>query len=178
MNEYNKRMVLQMKNIIKDENGNLQLQNSYYEDGDKIKHVNQNTKDNHECLLCSRYNLINSFYGEGECKIFNSLYGSNVDSGKLVCNCCMFDEVKKLNIIKSQKEMVDFMKRTVNFFQSLEDFEEYYGICKRDKYGETINEEEYYNRCEEFTKIPTKYPCVIRFDLQCEQDLEWIYIGE
>lgn len=37
MNEYNKRMILQMKNIIKDENGNLQLQNSYYEDGDMEK---------------------------------------------------------------------------------------------------------------------------------------------
>ena len=85
-----------------------------------------------------------------------------------------------MNIIKSIDEMIEFIEKTANFFGSPEEYEEYYGFERNwnEETGEILETvRDYYNRGGVFTNIPTKYPCVIRFDWNCEDDLEWIYIG-
>lgn len=182
--EFIRKELLSMHNIIKD-GDNYKLQNNYYEDGDRIVAVIPfEDRDNHTCQLCSRFVLTNSNTMGGYCDIYNRLRNVQppyfVYTG-LVCNCDAYDKVEKMNIINSIDEMIAFVERTENFFGCPEDYESYFGFKRNwnEETGDILETvREYYNRGGEFANIPTQYPCVIRFDWNCRDDLEWIYIGE
>lgn len=175
-----KEDLLSLHNIVKDGDC-YKLQNNYREVEDRIIPIIQfDNRDNHNCCLCSRFNCMDTF--DGYCDIYNKLL--NLQEGTFawtssVINCEAYDEVKRMNIIKSLDDMVSFIEKTKNFFGSSEDYEAYYGFERNwnEETGEILETvREYYNRGGTFTNIPTKYPCVIRFDWNCEESLEWICI--
>ena len=182
--EYIRKELLSMHNIIKDGDG-YKLQNNYYEDGDRVVAVVPfENSDNHVCQLCRHFVLMNKSTWNGYCEVYNRLRNLSeyqfVYTG-LVCNCAAYDKVEQMNIINSMDEMITFIERVQNFFGCPEDYESYFGFERNwnEETGDILETvREYYNRGGEFAKIPTKYPCVIRFDWDCEDDLEWIYIGE
>lgn len=175
--------LLTLYNIIKS-NGQYELQHNYYIDGERIVPVIPfESRDNHNCNICSYFTRMDQY--DGYCDIFNKLLDlpehSYVWSSNII-NCAAYNEnkVEKMNIIKSLDEMIEFIEKTANFFDSPEAYEEYYGFQRKwnEETGELLESTRmYYNRGGVFTNIPSKYPCVIRFDWNCEDDLEWIYIG-
>lgn len=174
--------MLSLHNIIKDGN-DYKLQKNYYEDGSRIIPIIPiEDADNHNCFLCSHFNAMNEY--DGHCEIYNKLL--NLSKGcfswtSSVINCMAYDKIERMNVIKSLDDMVMFIEKTKNFFKSPEDYEYYYGFERKwdEETGEILETvKEYYNRGGVFDNIPTKYPCVIRFDWNCKEDLEWIYIGQ
>ena len=182
--DYIREELLLMHNIIKDGDG-YKLQNNYYEDeGCIVAVIPYEDSDNHVCQLCSHFVLTNRGTCGGCCDIYNKLRNLPehhfVYTGRVI-NCAAYDKVEKLNVINSLDEMVSFVERVQNFFGCPEDYESYFGFERNwdEDTGEILETvREYYNRGGKFEKIPTEYPCVIRFDWDCEDDLEWIYIGE
>lgn len=179
-----RKQFLSMHNIIKD-GDNYKLQNNYYEDGIRIIAVIPfEDSDNHVCQLCRHFILTDKSTCSGCCDIYNKLLNLPehhfVYTGR-VANCAAYDKVEKMNIINSIDEMITFIERTENFFGCPEDYESYFGFERKwdEDTGDILETvREYHNRGGKFTNIPTKYPCVIRFDWNCEDDLEWIYIGK
>ena len=174
--------LLSLHNIIKDGN-DYKLQNNYYKDGDRIVSVVPfENRDNHNCVLCSHFRCMDAF--DGCCDIYNKLLNLQEHHfawTSSVINCAAYNKIEQMNIIKSLDDMIAFIEKTENFFGSPEDYEQYYGFEKKwdEETGEILETvREYYNRGGTFTNIPTQYPCVIRFDWNCEDDLEWIYIGQ
>ena len=174
--------MLSLHNIIKD-GDNFKLQNNYYKDGERIiSMIPFEKRDNHNCNLCSHFHRMSEY--DGCCDIYNKLL--NLPENDFVwtssiINCFAYDKIEKMNIIKSLDDMIAFIEKTENFFDSPEDYEQYYGFERKwdEETGEILeNVREYYNRGGAFTNIPTQYPCVIRFDWNCEDSLEWIYIGQ
>ena len=182
--EFIRKELLSMHNIIKD-GDSYKLQNNYYKDGDRIVAVIPfENKDNHDCLLCRRFNLINRSECKGYCDIYNKLLNLSEDqvvyTGN-VANCAAYDKIERMNIINSIDEMVMFIEKVQNFFGCPEDYESYFGFERNwdENTGEILETvREYYNRGGTFARIPAQYPCVIRFDWECENDLEWIYIDK
>ena len=179
--DYRKEM-LSLYNIIKDGDG-YKLQNNYYQDGDHILPVvSFENRDDHNCVLCSHFHCMDTF--DGYCDIYNkllTLQEHHFAWTSSVINCAAYNKIEKMNIIKSLDDMVAFIEKTENFFGSPEAYEQYYGFERNwnEETGEILETvRAYYERSGAFTNIPTKYPCVIRFDWNCEDDLEWIYIGE
>ena len=182
LKNYQKEL-LSLHNIVK--NGNdYALQNNYYQDGDRIVPIIPfANRDNHNCFLCSHFNSMTSH--DGYCDIYNSLL--NVQEHHFawistVINCAAYNEnkVEEMNIINSLDDRILFIEKTQNFFGSPEDYEWYYGFERNwdEDTGEILETvREYYDRGGTFANIPTEYPCVIRFDLNCKDDLKWIYIG-
>lgn len=182
--EYIRKELLLMHNIIKDGDG-YKLQHNYYEDGDRVGVIVPfMDRDNHNCFKCSHF-ISNGKY-DGHCDIYNRLLNLPEHHHawtSAVINCAAYDEdkVEQMNIISSIDEMIAFIERVQNFFSCPEDYESYFGFERNwdEETGDILETvREYYNRGGEFTKIPTQYPCVIIFDWDCEDDLEWIYIGE
>ena len=178
--DYQKEL-LSLHNIVKDGN-DYKLQNNYYKDGDRVIPVIPfENRDDHNCVLCSHFNCMDT-YG-GYCDIYNKLLNlpeHHFAWSLSIINCAAYDRIEKMNIIKSLDDMISFIEKTQNFFDSPESYEEYYGFERNwnEETGEILETvREYYNRGGVFDNIPTKYPCVIRFDWNCEDDLEWIYIG-
>ena len=174
--------LLSFHNIIKDGN-DYKLQNNYYKDGDKIIPVIPiKDRDNHNCDLCAHFHVMDTY--DGYCEIYNQLLNlpeHHFAWTSSVINCAAYHKIEKMNIIKSLDDMVAFIEKTKNFFGSPEEYEQYYGLERNwnEDTGEILETvQDYYNRGGTFTNIPTKYPCVIRFDWNCEDDLEWIYIGQ
>ena len=105
-----------------------------------------------------------------------------------VANCDAYSPVFQLNIIKSEKEMVDFIDKVQNFFGCPEDYEAYFGFERNwdEETGDILESvQEYYARGGKFKDIPDKYPCVIYFGVAdfgdmrgYNEKLDWIYIGE
>lgn len=105
-----------------------------------------------------------------------------------VGNCDAYSPMFPLNVIKSKNEMLDFIEKTKNFFEYLEDYECYFGFKRKwdeesGKCLETVKE--YYSRGGKFNNIPDKFPCVIYFGIvdfdgerMNDEKLDWIYIGE
>ena len=184
MEDYYRKELLSLHNIIK--NGdNYELQNNYYEDGNRIVTVVPfKDSDNHVCQLCSRFVLMNRSTCGGYCDIYNKLLNLPKNhfayTGRVV-NCAAYDKVEQMNVINSIDEMVAFIEKVQNFFRCPEDYESYFGFERNwnEETGDILETvREYHNRGGKFTNIPTEYPCVIRFDWDCEDDLEWIYIGQ
>ena len=174
--------LLSLHNIVKDGN-DYKLQNNYYKDENRIIPVIPfENRDDHDCCLCSHFTRLSGY--NGSCDIYNKLLDLPEHHFvwiSCVINCAAYDRVEKMNIIKSLDDMISFIEKTENFFGSPEGYEEYYGFERNwnEDTGEILESvREYYNRGGVFTNIPTKYPCVIRFDWDCEDDLEWIYIGQ
>lgn len=173
--------LLTLHNIV--ENGDdYKLQNSFYKEGDNIVPVVPfENRDSHNCFLCVHFNRMSEY--DGYCDIYNRLLKlpeNHFEWSSSVINCAAYDKIEKMNIIKSLDEMIEFIEKTKNFFGSPEDYENYFGFERNwdENTGEILETvKEYYNRGGIFTNIPEKYPCVIRFDWNCEDDLEWIYIG-
>ena len=187
MEDYQRKECLSLQNIIKTDDG-YKLQNNYYEDGERIVPIiPYKNWDNHSCQLCSHFILVDrNIFGSprGYCEIHKKLLNLPehhfVYSSRVV-NCDAYDKVEKMNIIVSIDEMITFIEKTENFFGCPEDYESYYGFERNwnEDTGDILETvREYYNRGGKFENIPTEYPCVIRFDWGCEDDLEWIYIGE
>ena len=183
MEDFQKEL-LSLHNIIKD-GDEYKLQNNYYKYGDRIIPVIPfGNRDNHNCFLCSHFNCMSEY--DGNCNIYNRLLNLPEHhfawtSSVINCEAYQDNKIEKMNIIKSLDDMISFIEKTENFFSSPEDYEEYYGFERNwdEETGEILETvKEYYNRGGVFTNIPTKYPCVIRFDWNCEDDLEWIYIGQ
>ena len=184
--DYIREELLAMHNIIKSGDG-YALQHNYYEDGDRLAAViPYEHSDNHCCEICSKFHFTNmSTLGCycGYCEIYNKLLNvpkNHFVYSSMVANCAAYDKVEKMNIIASMDEMVAFIERTANFFGCVEDYEAYYGFERNwnEETGDILETiREYYDRGGKFENIPTKYPCVIRFDWNCKDDLEWIYIG-
>lgn len=176
------KTLLSFHNIVKD-GDDYKLQNNYYKDGDRlIPVIPVKDRDDHNCLLCSHFTYMDAC--DGYCEIYNRLLNLQEHHfawTSCVVNCMAYDKIEKMNIITSLDDMVAFIEKTENFFDSPEDFEQYYGLSRNwdEDTGEILETvQEYYKRGGTFTSIPTKYPCVIRFDWNCEDDLEWIYIGQ
>lgn len=175
--EYYEKILFSAHNIVEDGDG-YRLQNNFYKDGDNIVQVKSILDSSHNCSVCSHYKTT------GSCDIYNKLL--NLQENSLmttaqVVSCDAFDVVNKMNIVGSLDDMVSFIEKTKNFFDSQEDYERYYGFERNwdEETGEMLETvREYYNRGGVFENIPTKYPCVIRFDWNCTDDLEWIYIGQ
>lgn len=172
--------LLSLHNIVKDGDG-YKLQNNYYKDGDRIIPVVPfEHRDHHNCGICSHFRSMGAY---GCCDIYDKLLNlpeQHVVWCSSVVNCAAYNQVNQMNIIKSLDEMIEFVAITENFFDTQENYEEYYGFHRNwnENTGEILETvKEYYNRGGTFTNAPTKYPCVIRFDWNCEDDLEWIYIG-
>lgn len=180
-----KKELLSLHNIVKNKDGNgYELQNNYYEDGNCINIVIPfENRDCHNCFMCSHFNAMDTY--DGYCDIYNGLL--NMQEGNFawtssVVNCAAYNEnkVEKMNIIDSLDDMITFIEKTKNFFNCQEDYESYFGFARNwdEDTGDILETvRDYYNRGGKFENIPTEYPCVIRFDLDCEDDLEWIYIG-
>ena len=173
-----------LHNIVKDGNG-YKLQNNYYKDGERIiPVVPLEYRDSHNCYICSQFNSMDTY--NGYCNIYNRLLDLQENAfawTSSVINCAAYkdNKVEKMNIIKSLDDMIAFIEKTENFFSSPEDYEQYYGFERNwnEDTGEILETvKEYYNRGGTFTNIPIQYPCVIMFDWNCEDDLEWVYIGQ
>lgn len=136
-------------------------------------------KEQKNCYRC----VHSSYVGQGHysCDINNKL--RNVKKGHImydtnVWKCQARKVIEKLNIIKSEKEMIDFICDVKNFFDDIEFYEGYFGFELRwnEDTGEILETvREYYNRGGEFSQIPDKYPCAIYFD-EDKEKLEWIEI--
>ena len=187
MEDYKRKEYLSLQNIVKNGDG-YGLQNNYYEEDGRIAPVvPYKNQDDHVCQICSHFVFTNqNTFGEhcGYCEIYNKLLNLPklhfVYSSQVV-NCAAYDKVEKMNIISSIDEMITFIERTANFFGCPEDYESYYGFERNldEDTGDILETvREYHNRGGKFENIPTQYPCVIRFNWNCEDDLEWIYIGQ
>ena len=153
-----------------DENGNIRPTSEHEANQNK----NQFSKNCNRCIHSCN----------GNCEI-RTMLERCPENSYIPChwtaNCDAYLATFPLNIIKSETEMVDFIERAENLFDYPEDYESYFGFERNwdEETGDILETvREYYNRGGEFTKIPTEYPCVIRFDWDCEDDLEWIYIGK
>lgn len=170
------------------------LQNTYEEVDDKTikKTIEHETNPNQNeftknCGRCTHYIKL---CGTSECVIRTSLENCSANHfipSSWIANCDAYEPVFPLTIIKSEKEMVDFIDKVQNFFGCPEDYEAYFGF-KRNWDGETgdILEtvQEYYARGGKFNDIPDKYPCVVYFGVAdfdgmrgYDKKLDWIYIG-
>lgn len=183
MTEDLQKELLSLHNIIKNEDG-YKLQNNYYKDGDRINAViSFENRDCHNCFACSHFNSVNAY--DGHCDIYDSLLNlqeHHFAFTSAVINCAAYDEnkVEQMNVINSLDDMITFIEKTKNFFGCSENYESYFGFERNwdEETGDILETvREYHNRGGKFTNIPTEYPCVIRFDLNCEDELEWIYIG-
>lgn len=183
MTEDLQKELLSLHNIVK--NGDsYELQNNYYKDENRIVAVVPfENRDNHNCFKCSHFTSMGAY--DGHCDIYNRLLNLQEHHfawTSSVINCAAYDEnkVEQMNVINSLDDMITFIEKTKNFFGSPEDYEAYFGFERNwdEDTGDILETvREYHNRGGKFTNIPTEYPCVIRFDLDCEDDLEWIYIG-
>lgn len=181
MNDFQKEL-LHLYNIIKTD-GEYALQNNYYIDNERVVPViPHKNRDDHNCELCSHFTRLDGY--DGSCDIFNALLDLPKHSfawTSSVINCMAYEDnkIEKMNIIKSLDDMITFIEKTKNFFSSPEKYEEYYGFERNwnEDTGEILESvREYYHRGGTFANIPKSYPCVIRFDWNCEDDLEWISI--
>jgi hypothetical protein len=195
MDDYNKNFYLNLyKDIIKTSVGYC-LQKTYEEDengklrktAEHAANPNQNefTKS---CARCTNYIYCGYF---GNCTIRTALENcpkNNFIPSNWVANCDAYSPVYPLNVIKSEKEMIDFIVNVENFFGCPEDYEHYFGFERNwdEDTGDILEDvKEYYDRGGKFENIPDKYPCVIYFGVADfdggrthDEKLDWIYTGE
>lgn len=173
------------RNIVKDENG-YQLENVFEPDGEDylVKHGEFDIDEYmnlqfSKCCCCSHGNT--SAIGEVEtffCDCVAKIQKCELYSFETRCDriykCDAYDEVSRINYIASEQEMIDFIIKVSNFFDSPEGYEEYFGFERQydedtGKILETV--QEYYNRGGKFANIPTSYPAIIVFDYSGKGEL-------
>lgn len=177
-----KFMVNELMNIVAVDGG-YKLQNAFkLNEDNRVEETEESILLGEEQKNC--YRCVHSSYVGQEhysCDINNKL--RNVKDRHImydtnVWKCQARKVIEKLNIIKSEKEMVDFISDVFNFFGCPEDIESYFGFKRRwnEDTGEILETvREYYNRGGEFSQIPDKYPCAIYFD-EDKEKLEWVAI--
>lgn len=189
MTESNKNFFLHhLKNIVKTDTG-YELQAPYDEneenDDVKISQAVKSTYNDKKCCDICIYHITGRF--SGSCIIREKL-DSNLSYAHWNNLCDAYTPVHPLTVIKSEKDMIQFIEKTECFFGCAEEYEAYYGFERKwdEETGEVLETvREYYNRGGKFENIPDKYPCVIYFsytDLDNESyekdNLKWIYVGE
>ena len=138
---------------------------------DVEKYLWKNKPLNRYCNVCSHGVAIGYQVGLS-CEILNAYFNSVhnvknfIDPCGMVARCECYDRVDKFNYIRSKDEMIDFIKRTINFFGCVENWEYYYGFSLQyDDDGECVQTlEEYVKNNGEFKNIPKQYPAVIVFN--------------
>lgn len=170
------------KTYEEDENGNIK----------KTPEHKANLNQNELTKSCANCIHFIYFGSTSNCTIRASLE-KNIPKNAImpsywVANCDAYSPVFPLNIIKSEKEMVDFIERVQNFFSCQEDYEAYFGFERKwdEETGDILETvQEYYARGGKFKDIPDKYPCVIYFGVADfdgmrgrDEKMDWIYIGE
>lgn len=185
------KFLADIKNIVRDEQGKFHLEHVFVPDGEE-SYVTADGKpidlfeqlDNQcKCETCS-YHIVCS-NGINFCEFQHLTFGfplygimrlSGFDSNRCsqVYKCDAYDPVKEINLIHNKQEMIDFIHRTRNFFDCVEDYEDYYGFGKNEN-GEYTSEtvQEYFQHGGKFTKIPTAYPAIVIFDYSTENPLKW-----
>lgn len=148
----------------------------------KLENLKRIELDNHNCSICS-YNIDVDGGRGGYCDIYNKLRGIEQQNhfvfNATVLKCDAYKKIEDLNIIKTYEDMVDFICDTENIFDSIEEYESYYGFSRKfdEETGEVLEStRDYVNNGGKFNKIPNKYPVVIYFS--CREKLKWIYIGD
>lgn len=138
---------------------------------DVEKYLWAHKSENHHCSVCS-HKVDIGWRAGSSCEILNEYFNSvhNVENHivhcGLVTECACYDRIGKFNYIRSKEEMVDFIKRTINFFGCAENWEWYYGFALQydDEGMPTQTLEEYVKDNGEFKNIPKNYPAVIVFN--------------
>lgn len=182
------------KDIVRTEDG-YRLQKTWEEGEDgKLQRTSEhknNPTQNEFTKNCDRCIHFIELCDSNKCAIRTSLENCPANSfipSSWVANCDAYEPVFALNIIKSEKEMVDFIEKAQNFFGCPEDYEAYFGFERKwnEETGDILESvQEYYARSGKFKDIPDKYPCVIYFGAAdfgyktgSGGKLDWIYIGE
>ena len=182
------------KDIVRTEDG-YRLQKTWEEDENgklqKTSEHKNNQNQNELTKSCARCIHYIELCGTNKCVIRTSLENCPANSfipSSWVANCDAYEPVFPLNIIKSEKEMVDFIEKVHNFFGCPEDYEAYFGFERNwdEATGDILETvREYYARGGKFKDIPDKYPCVVYFGVADfdgmrgrDEKLDWIYIGE
>ena len=177
------------KNIVKTKDG-YTLQTPYYEVDDNHIEETEENKNNptqneriKNCALC----IHNS---GNNCMIRTHL--ENLPSNHFIPHwwnnkCDAYESLQELTVINSIEEMINFVEKSENFFDTPEEYEGYYGFQRNwnEETGEILESvREYHNRGGKFTELPEKYPCVVYFsycdidNMSYKQDaLKWIYVG-
>lgn len=171
-----------IKNIVKS-GKQYDVQNAYMEDGDgnvtetpDSQFCSNPDLEHRLCEKCSNHVVTGRFL---LCDVAKTVTGI-ITPCAYIRKCAAYNPVERLNIIKTELDMIHFIEKTESFFGSPEDCEEYYGFDpQRDENTEKISEtvREYYNRGGRFGSIPTEYPSVICFDPYCSA-LQWISIKD
>ena len=174
------------KDIVRTEDG-YRLQKTWEEgENGKLQRTSEhknNPNQNEFTKNCARCIHYIEFCGTNKCVIRTSLENCPANSfipSSWVANCDAYEPVFPLNIVESEKEMVNFIDKVCNFFGCPEDYEAYFGFERKwdEATGDILETvKEYYDRGGEFKDIPERYPCVVDFDVNKKQ-LDWIYIGE
>lgn len=183
------------KDIVKTEDGyKLQPVFERLHNGDIVRTEcskamsNQNSTDK-ICFSCIHSTELSS---SRICEIRSKLNGNpkRLCLSSYVHNCDACEYIEPLTVVHSEKEMIQFIEKTENFFPCIEYYESYYGFHRKwDEEGngeilETVGE--YYSRGGKFTYIPNKYPSVVYFGLVDDDylyswssaHLKWVYCGE
>jgi hypothetical protein len=191
-NDPNRKYFIELqKDIVKTADG-YRLQNTYEEVDERTiratAEYEANPNQNQDTKNCGR--CIHRCYKD--CTIRTAL--ENLPEYHFIpyywnANCDAYTPVWPLTLIKSEKEMVDFIAKAENFFGGPEDYEAYFGFERKwDEKGDGDILEttmEYYDRGGKFKSIPDKYPCVVYFGIVdfdgnrgIDEKLDWIYVGD
>lgn len=183
-------MTNEVKNIVKTERGYV-LEKAYELDENGRLRETGISKNNPNCNSVTK-NCYRCIYNSDKCCLLRSEL-ENMPENIFVLNtsinkCDAYNPVFPLNIIKSEKDMIEFVVKAKNFFGCPEDYESYFGFERNwnEETGDILETtREYYERGGKFEFIPDKYPCVIYFsvmDLDVlrgqDEKLSWIYIGD
>ncbi|RKI83842.1 hypothetical protein D7V90_08105 [bacterium 1xD42-87] len=178
------------RNIVKKDDGYC-LQKVYEEDENgNIRQTDVSKSNRYEnqysknCYRCTYSN-------NKSCLLRTKLEGcseNNFIPFDWVGNCDAYSPIYPLRIIKSEKEMIDFIEIVKTFFECPEEYESYFGFKRKwdEETGEILETtKEYYDRGGRFNNIPDKFPCVIYFGIvdfngerMSNKKLNWIYVGE
>lgn len=196
IDEHNRHFYLNLYKDIVRVGNEYCLQTPYKEDenGKIVKTSEHEANPNKNALskCCGRCIHFIELRGTDKCVIRTSLEKNLPERSFIpsawVANCDAYEPVFPLNIIKSEKEMVDFIEKVHNFFGCPEDYEAYFGFERNwdEATGDILETvQEYYARGGKFKDIPDKYPCVVYFGVADfdgmrgrDEKLDWIYIGE
>jgi hypothetical protein len=122
------------KDIVRTGDG-YRLQKTWEEGEDgKLQRTSEhknNPNKNELTKSCDRCIHFIELCDANKCAIRTSLENCPANSfipSSWVANCDAYEPVFALNIIKSEKEMVDFIEKVHNFFGCPEDYEAYFGF--------------------------------------------------
>ena len=179
-----------LRSIVKTDDGYC-LQKVYDEDENGKMFQTEEDKNNPNKNYFSK-NCYRCLHSSNENCLFRTKLENLPEHHYIPChftaNCDAYSPIFPLNIIKSKKEMIEFIEKVQNLFGCVEDFEWYFGLERKwdEETGEVLETvREYYDRGGDFDNIPDKFPCVIYFGIvdfdgrrYNDEKLDWIYIGE